>query len=634
MDLVTIDFETFYGDGYTLSSMTTEEYVRDPRFEAILLSFKVNDNPAFFVPRDLIPQWLGRMELHKKAVAMHHAHFDALILNHHYNVRPKLIIDTLGMARALHGVNGRLSLEKLSERYGLKAKGKEVLNARNKRYKDFSVPELKKYGEYSCDDSDICHGLVKIMAPQFSRAELEINDRIVRMFTEPKLVLDVDMLRAYATRLGAEKMTLMMRAAAQRDDLMSNDKFAQMLIELGVAPPMKISPTWLKKSQEERKGDGIVYAFAKTDPGMQALQEHPDERVQVLVEARLKNKSTLAESRAQRMIGMASRGPACIYLKYSGASGTHRLSGGDKMNWQNFTRGSDLRRAVMAPPGYRVVVGDSSNIEARLLDWLAGQDDMVQVYIKADAKLGPDKYCMMATKIYGFEVIKELHPMERQIGKNATLGLGYGMGPDKFIILVRSQAKDANDKPVVLQRDFAVKVVDIYRGAHPHVKKLWKRGENALKAIARGEIGVAVDQRGIVTTCKDGLLLQNGLRILYPDLKHEANPDNGWEGGEWSFWNGKTREYIYGAKVIENIVQCLARIIVFEQCRKAAIELTGIADWVHSVHDEGVFMTHEFYAPYVKDRLLANMRLPLAWCEGLPLNSEGGFAQRYGDAKK
>lgn len=634
MDLITLDFETFYGDGYTLSGkdMTTEAYVRDPCFEAILCSFKINAQPSFFVPRDSIAATMKRLELHKHAVCMHHAHFDALIASIHYDVRPKLIIDTLGMARALHGANGRLSLEKLAERYGLGAKGKEVLNARGMRYADFSPQALQRYGEYSCNDSDLTYALALRMLPHFSREELEINDRVVRMFTEPVFQLDPMMLRRYADQLRADKVAVMLQAGVQVEDLMSNDKFAACLQDLGIDPPLKISPAWLKKPAHERVGNGLTYAFAKTDLGIQALQEHPDERVQILVEARLKNKTTIAEKGAERLIAMAGRGAATVYLKYSGASGTHRLSGGDKFNWQSMKRGSDLRNAVMAPPGYKVVVGDSSNIEARMLDWLAGQDDMVQVYRDADAGTGPDMYCVIAERIYGHPINKKDFPDERQFGKVTKLGLGFGMGADKFVFAVRGQAKGKDGKPLVITQKFSNDVVNIYRGAHPQVKKLWKRGEDALKCILQGQIGLDVDFRGVVKTCEDGLLMPGGLKILFPDLQYERDTTKGW-GGEYTFWNGKARERLYGPKVIENIIQCLARIVVFDQCRLTAKALNDVAKWAHSVHDEGVFVTPDFYAPYVQEVLQLHMRVSPVWAPDLPLNCEGGFNQRYGLAK-
>lgn len=341
------------------------------------------------------------------------------------------------------------------------------------------------------------------------------------------------------------------------------------------------------------------------------------------------NKSETENAAAVRVYDIANCGPLNRFV----ANGklVHN-SGGDKFNWQSMKRGSDLRNATMAPPGKKVVVSDSSNIEARVLDWLAGQDDMVQVYIDADNKVGPDVYCVFASRIYGRPVIKAEHPMERQMGKVSKLGLGFGMGHEKFVFAVRGQAKDENKKPLIITPEFSKQVVDIYREAHPQVKKLWKRGEEALKAIAGGQVGLNVDYQGVVKTCEDGLLMPGGLKILFPDLKFEKSKTASY-GGEWTFWNGKMREHIYGAKLIENIVQCLARIIVFTQCLNASKELVTIAKWVHSVHDEGIFVTPDFYAPYVNERLQAHMRMAPDWCASLPLNSEGGFHQRYGMAK-
>jgi len=236
---------------------------------------------------------------------------------------------------------------------------------------------------------------------------------------------------------------------------------------------------------------------------------------------------------------------------------------------------------------------------------------------------------------------------------NCKLGLGFGMGEDKFVISVRGQAKtDVLDKegnpvidpetgkpkrkPLILTKEFGKFVVDVYRNTHPQVKKLWSRGEAALKAIANGQIGVAVDFRGVVKTCKDGLVMPNGLKILYPDLrKVKVEDPNSKFKEEWEFWNGKSRERIYGAKVIENIIQCLARCVVFSQCLqvvKRTREAAGTR-WVHSVHDEGVFVVPAFYAPWVLEVATQCFREPPVWAPDLPLNCEGGIHERYGLAK-
>jgi DNA polymerase len=301
---------------------------------------------------------------------------------------------------------------------------------------------------------------------------------------------------------------------------------------------------------------------------MQELAEHEDPAVQALVAARLGAKSTLNETRALRLIDMAGRGPACVYLNYYGAGVTGRASGGDKMNWQNNTRGSPLRKAIYAPIGMTCVVGDSSNIESRLEDWLAGQDDVVEAYRRYDAGLGPDIYCVVAERIYGRPITKKENPDERQMGKTAKLGLGYGMGAEKFVLAAKSQAK------VVLSHDEAQRIVNVYRQTHGEVVKFWRRCEEALAYIAAGREGVKVDHRGIIVTTENGLRLPNGLEIKYPDLQH------GEDG--WTYFDGRSRQKIYGGKVCENIIQALARILVMEQC------LMVKRKQVLSVHDEGV----------------------------------------------
>jgi DNA polymerase len=639
MDLIGYDFETKYGSDYTLSKLTTEAYVRDPRFESILLSIKINAEPTYWVPRDDIPRALKDVKPATRAAYAHHAHFDGLILAHHYGVFPKFWFDTLGMARALHGANGRLALAKLAERYGIGQKGTEVINAKDKAYADFTPQQLTKYGEYSCNDTDLAYELMRRMVPQFQKSEHEIHDQIIRMFTEPVFEMDSVLLKKYADWLNSEKTSLLLSAGVQVDEVMSNEKFAQCLMNLGINPPRKISKTTGK----------LTWAFAKTDVGIQTLQEHPDEAVQVLVEARLKNKTTIAEKGAMRLMDMAARGAATVYLKYAGASGTHRLSGGDKFNWQSMKRGSDLRNATKAPSGYACVVVDSSTIEARLLDWISGQDDMVEVYRKQDNKTGPDMYCFIAEKIYSMPVVKNRSPDDndkRQMGKRTKLGLGFGMGEGQFGISVRREAKDKDGKPLVLSPEFCKNVVhNVYRKSHPQVVKLWRKGEQILKVIANGDVGVPLDHRGIVKTCADGLIMPNGLKILYPDLKWEPELDAdgnpvkdqwGKPRGEWSFWNGKMRERLYGPKVIENIIQCLARIIVFSQCLGAVKELKAEGTpckWAHSVHDEGVFVTPMWYAGRVQEVAERWFRTPLDWCQSLPLNCESGVHQRYGKAK-
>lgn len=315
MDILTLDFETYYSTEYTLSRLTTEEYIRDPRFETILCGFAINDERPYWVDGPDVGRHLATLPISRMAVAGHHMHFDGLILSHHYNVRPKLILDTLSMARGLIGGKAGLSLAKLAERFNLGRKGTEVLNAKGMRRADFTPLQLGQYALYCCNDVELTRKLVKRLLTLLPRNELRVVDMVIRMFTEPEFVLDTVLLQEYLQEVQAGKLTALMRAGIQLCDVMSNDKFAAALEFAGVIPPTKISPTTGKET----------WAFAKTDPQMEALAEHPDEAVQALVAARLKNKTTIAETRTQRMIGVAARGPAPVYLHYSGADQTHRL---------------------------------------------------------------------------------------------------------------------------------------------------------------------------------------------------------------------------------------------------------------------------------------------------------------------
>lgn len=606
MKSVVVDFETFYGDDYTLSKMTTEAYVRDPRFETILCGFKVGREPGYWVDGKDVPRELERLNLSECAVIAHHAHFDGLILQHHYRVRPKLWIDTLSMARAVDGAKSGLSLSKLCKRHNLPDKGDVVLHAKNMRRHHFDPLTLRSYGQYCVNDCEREYELSRIYAPHFIGSEVRLMDSMIRMFTEPTLQLNVEQLLAYKERLRVRKVQLLVEAGVQLPDLRSSEKFAEILRFHGVEPGKKLNP----------KGEWI-YAFAKKDPFMEELAEHPDEMVQALAAARLNARSTINESRTERLLSMASRGRVCIYLSYC-AAGTTRAGGGDKLNWQNLERVAYdkdtkeqthgfLRTAVEAPDGYVIVVGDSMNIESRMLDWLAGQEDQVEAYRLFDAGKGPDIYCVMAGMIYGRVISKKNDPEERFIGKTAKLGLGYGTGADKFAATTRLKPARAQE------------IVTIFRTRMKAVVRLWYRCGEILECIAKGEEGVKVDYRGIVTTTKDGLLLPNGLVLKYLDLKYKDG---------WTYFDGQARQKIYGAKVVENIIQALARIVVMEQTLMVPRRL------VLSVHDEGVWLTKEGNAEKVKKEAEQALRTPLPWCLDLPLNCEVGYDKSYGKAKQ
>lgn len=620
MRIVCIDFETYYDREFSLSKMTTEAYVRDPRFEVIGVGVVDESTDArMWLEETTFREWCEDQDWTNTAVLCHHAHFDGAILTWHYGVKPKLWLDTLSMARAVvGGFSKSMSLAKLAEQFNIGAKGTEVVTALGKRREDFSRAEWNQYGVYCLNDCDLTLGLLRLFmggfyAPmerqitQFPKFELKLIDATIRMFAEPSLVLDPTTLKADLADMKYKRLAALELGGVPRDELMSNPKFAEALRNLGVTPPMKTSLTTGKPT----------YAFAKTDKAMQELAEHEDDRVQALVAARLKNKSTIGETRIERLLGIAERGLLPVYLNYCGADQSHRFSGGDKLNMQNLPKKGLMRSSLLAPPGHMLVVVDSANIEARVVDTLAGEHEAVEVYRKADRKEGPDIYCYMASKRYGRPITKA-DVQERQFGKVLKLACGFGMGGGKF----RETARQWGLPPMA--EDDAASAVEDYRRAHPMVVKLWYRAGDALDDIRLGR-SKSIDPAGLLVTCANGIFMPHGLTIKYPNLRKE--------GGEWVYDSGRiTGTRIYGGKVIENVVQSIARAIVMEQSLEV-VNRHPCARLALSVHDEAVYVVPEAEAETVAKTAFEVFSTPPAWWPDVPLSAEAHVGFRYSEAK-
>ena len=420
MNFITLDFETYYDRQYSLRKLTTEEYVRDERFEVIGLAIKIGDRPTFWIEGAArVRSFLSEADFSGCAILCHNTMFDGAILDWLYDVRPKVWLDTLCMARALHGVDQSVSLKNVAERYGVGVKGTEIQNTMGKHIDDFTTEELSRFAEYAINDVDLTYDIFKLMLPNFPQQELELIDLTLRMYIEPTLRLDLAGLQEHLTETRLRKETLLEEAGVAKEELMSNPKFAALLEGLGVTPPMKISPTTGKET----------FAFAKSDEGFKALAEHENDKVQSLVAARLGTKSTLEETRTERFISIAKRGLLPVPVRYYAAH-TGRWGGDDKINLQNLpsrgVNGKKLKKAIKAPVGHTLIDADSSQIEARVLAWLSEQNDLVDQFAN-----GEDVYVKMASSIYAVpedQVTKD----QRFVGKTTILGAGYGMGYLKF----------------------------------------------------------------------------------------------------------------------------------------------------------------------------------------------------------
>ncbi len=620
MDVVTIDFETFYSKEFSLSKMTTEAYIRDDQFEVIGVGIKVNNLQTDWYTGSDPGGFLNSLDYSDKAILCHNTAFDGAILSWHFGIKPKFWFDTLSMARPGHQATVGGSLKNLVLYYHLGGKGTEVIDALGKRRKDFTPAQIKAYGGYCCNDVELTYKLFKKLSIGFPTSELLIIDQTLRMYTEPQLELDRISLEKHLAAEQNRKKKLLQTLSPDNPEqaqavLRSNPKFAGLLRGLGAQVPMKLSP---------RTGK-VTYAFAKTDQGLLDLQDHAKPAVRAVVEARLGVKTSIEETRTQRLIEVSNRGPLPIMLNYYGAH-TGRFSGGDKLNLQNLParKGNAIRTAICAPEGHKLIACDSSQIEARILAYIADQKDLVEAF-----RQGRDVYSEFASLIYGRPITKA-DIDERFVGKTCILGLGYGMGWERFKDTVAQGG-------VIVGESEAKRIVYLYRNHYPRVQVLWNMCDAVLKNMLSGTNGLLA---GLVPYTSGGLELPNSMKIRYHALRSTADgfsyiaDKRAWmkytarvvtsapvEDAPWT--------NIYGGKVTENVVQALARIIIADQM----VAIGQHYPVVLQVHDENVICPRTAEVNAAQQLIERVMSTPPVWAPSLPIACESGVGGNYGEAK-
>lgn len=604
--IITVDFETYYDKVFSLSKMTTEEYVRHDDFELIGVGVKVDEKETQWCTgtKEQIKFWLGQFSWKDSLVLAHNTAFDGAILSWHFGIRPKGWLDTLCMARAINGVDAGGSLAALAERYELGKKGTEVIDALGKHRKDFTPEDLAQYGEYCKNDVELTHALFNKLMEKFPQKELKVIDTTLRMFIEPELELDVSLLEQHLEDVKQKKEKLLAEAEANKDDLMSNDKFAELLKSLNVIPPTKISARTGKEA----------WAFAKTDEEFKALEEHPDPKVQALVAARLGNKTTLEETRTQRFIDIAKRGKLPVPIKYYAAH-TGRWGGDDKINLQNLpSRGQNagkLKAAIKPPAGYVLIDADSAQIEARTVAWMAGQQDLVEAF-----ENGEDVYKIMASAIYGKD-ISEITKEERFVGKTTILGAGYGMGAAKFQVQLKVFGVDVS-------LDECKRIISVYRQTYPAIPALWRQAQLCVEAIiAPRAVSFGFVDAVSFDANEKGFLLPSGLWQRYEGLQKITDAEG---KDQYEYKTRKGFVKIYGGKVVENLCQAVARCVIAEQMIKIAKKYKVVL----TVHDAVACIAPVEEAEVAQKYVEECMRWRPTWAATLPLNCESGIGENYG----
>lgn len=665
-DVLILDFETYYDTEYSLKRMTPAEYILDPRFETIMCAAQVNGGAHGIVDGPDFPKFLSQFDPNTTTTITFNALFDNAILAWQYGFVPHTMLDAMAMARTLEGHRiVRFSLKAIAEHLGLQAKGTAVHNALGLRRADIlaghSGLTWKEYGDYCIGDNVLCEQIFLHYFPQMPWAERRLMDMVLRCCIEPRFAVDTQLLDKHIIDVVAAKDALIVAAGnVDKATIMSTAKFKAALEALGVDIQYKPSPS---------NPDKELPAFSKTDEFMEELQNDPDQRVAALAAARIGLKSTLEETRSGTLMRIGnlpwstmpngqprlySGGTMPIPLRYGGAH-THRLSGDWRMNMQNMptVRGSKgkskLRLSLKAPPDHKVLTIDLGQIEARMVAWLCGETRLLEEFAKYDAGDKTfDPYNRLGSAIFGRPVNRKLvgtlDEIMGFIGKTGILGLGYGAGKDKFdSMVVRSARGQEMDISAIYTRPIGDKAVDTYRTKYFMIPRGW----NVLNQIIAGAwlgktppvkfgpciIGFdAVSGEAYVTSpC--------GLELRYAEpSSRQVQDDKGKWREEFSYRYGKMRHRLYGAKLLENISQHLARVIVMNAAlrirdRGKQTACPWAYRFVHQAHDELVYILPDSEIGFAKAMIHTEMTRPPSWGRDIPLVADVGMGNSYGECK-
>lgn len=699
---ITLDFETYYckKSKYSLAAkgMTYEKYIRSNQFEIIGLAVKVGSRPTEWLSPHKIEDWIKHIEIaygwdNVRLIAQN-AVFDASILGLKYNVYPGQIADTMLMSKAVQQWDGNsldVITRQLREKYGwicvqnndgtawvgsatgeneqLKQfavdKGTEVHDADGKHLYDFTDNEYAAYAQYCITDVDLTWSAYRFFLDYygFPEQEIDVMTTSIEMYTYPVMELDTKVLEEVKANVNQLREESLARAGVTLEEVRSDAKFAEALMKLGVEPPTKINT----------KGE-VKYAFAKKDLEFLKLLEHEDEGVRELAQARFDNKSSQAVTRVEDFLSKAERGKLCVGIEYYGAR-TGRF-GGFEGNLQNLNRnkvvgkdtpygrlvfykgkadrfmklGEDgkvllaragwvendedelhevgLRDSVKAPKGKTLVVNDLSQIECRILSYTAYEQWVLDAFVAKK-----DIYKAQASKSFGVSY-EEITKSMRFVGKSQILGLGFQAGENGLRVVLGKRSEDFSSEELQGW-------VKSYRASVPNIVAFWRKYKAVLRAMVQGT-NVGIDDKGILQLEGNCVVLPNGMKLVYREMRMEKN-DNGFD--QYIYWGRNIRtkkpdwENTFEGRMVENAVQALARIVLTTQMGwiKTEFRKRGWSrDDAHlamQVHDELIVCCREDIAEEVLEIMQHYMAKPPHWASDLPLGSDGDIAKRYGCAK-
>lgn len=664
--LLFLDAETLYDDEYSLKKMTPAEYILHPRFEEIMWAVKADNGPHEIIEGPDFPKWLAQFDPAVTTTVTFNALFDNSILAWRHGFVPETMLDAMAMARALDGhLLSHFSLAHISEHIGIPPKGTAIHNVKGMGREAIKANGLwQSFCVYALRDNQNCESIFLHYYPRLPRSERRLMDMVLRCCIEPRFICDTAMLDQHIQDVQAEKAQLLVAAGnVDKKAIMSTVKFKAALEALGVDIEYKDSPT----AKDEAGNPKRIPAFSKSDEFMEQLQNDPDPAVAALATARVGLKSTLEETRSQTLwrIGslpwstmpdgsprLYSGGTMPIPLRYGGAH-THRLSGDWRMNMQNMptvrgSRGkSKLRLSLKAPPGHTVVTCDLGQIEARLSAWICGATKLIEQFARYDAgDKSFDPYNRLASDIFGRPVNRKLvgtiDEIMGFIGKTGILGLGYGCGKDNFnTMVIRSARAQRTDISQIYTRAVGDRAVDVYRSNFSQLPAGWRKLSSYIESFWFTQSGgnYFIDF-GPVRISYGKVEMPNGMSLDYADPSRRWVQDEDGAGGryEYLYRYGNFWHRIYGAKLLENIVQALARIVVMN----AALRIRDRGKYSTfpkafffklQAHDELVFIVPDEILDEAKAIIHEEMVRRPSWGPDIPLVAEIGTGKSYGEAK-
>jgi DNA polymerase len=665
MDIITFDFETYYDSDFSLSKMPTEAYVRDKRFEVLMLGLKVNDQPVNVYTKN-IPSVLHAADgtYPGSLWIAHNCMFDGYILEQHYgHVRPALLGCTMAYANymGLTQLTGG-SLKSLSEALGTGRKGGFLVRSLGRR--EFSPEELSQFTAYCAQDVDLTYRMFRRWQPYLYRSVLEMTDMTLRMYTRPELELDGDLLTAYreASLRKQEEDRLRLQRLFNFPDtetflkaLRSKNKFSDLLTALGEEVPMKVSEAqsvkyWEAKESLAAETDPLVRAkhekivakgimtpaLAKTDDDFIDLMNSDNEDVALLTRLRAENNSSLALARAGTFLDIRSRGPklSVPLTAWGTHTGRYTAGRGDKINLQNMPKhNSDklLRQAIKAPEGWVLAAADSAQIEARVGAWLAGQDDMTELF-----RRGEDLYVDMAAAIEGIpageilrgtKVLKDPRYIDmRTMGKITVLSSQYGIGARKFASYLKRSGIVFGETPED-HLEKARSILQLYNYKNSYIKAFRSACQLQLYYMCSQPHSVfsKLNLNCYGPPCPM-IVLPGGFKLIYPNLTRTVTEEGGSEYHYSVFSKGGwRRKYIYGGLLFNNIVQALSFDILWRQ----GVEINKKYRVVSNVHDSWIALCRTEEAEACREYLLQCMLIRPDWAQDLPLGAEAVVSANY-----